>query len=69
MFVKDGGVVIAKFQTVVPVCVETFADHPQLGRFTLRDKGNALHIASGVLEAHTLNDHRKDNCYWQDHED
>jgi peptide chain release factor subunit 3 len=30
---------VALIETAAPVCVERFADYPQLGRFTLRDEG------------------------------
>jgi peptide chain release factor subunit 3 len=39
MFVKKGQVAIARIETQGLICLETFADHPQLGRFTLRDEG------------------------------
>jgi peptide chain release factor subunit 3 len=39
-FVKQGQKVIARVETSGPICVETFEDYPQLGRFTLRDEGN-----------------------------
>ena len=39
MFVKQGGVIIARIETTQPICLETYADYPQLGRFTLRDEG------------------------------
>jgi peptide chain release factor subunit 3 len=38
-FVKKGQKVIARLETPGPICVETFEDYPQLGRFTLRDEG------------------------------
>jgi peptide chain release factor subunit 3 len=31
-------------ETTAPVCVERFADYPQLGRFTLRDEGRTIAI-------------------------
>jgi peptide chain release factor subunit 3 len=39
-FVKQGQKVIARIETDQPVCVETFEDYPQLGRFTVRDEGS-----------------------------
>jgi len=48
MFVKDGGVVIAKFQVAAPICLELFDQFPQLGRFTLRDKGKTIAIGKIV---------------------
>lgn len=38
-FVKQGQKVIARIETSGPICVETFEEYPQLGRFTLRDEG------------------------------
>ncbi|KAI8344076.1 P-loop containing nucleoside triphosphate hydrolase protein [Chlamydoabsidia padenii] len=43
-FVKQGQTVIARIETSGPVCVETFDDYPQLGRFTLRDEGKTIAI-------------------------
>jgi peptide chain release factor subunit 3 len=43
MFVKQGDVCIARIELTQPLCLEKFEDHPQLGRFTLRDEGNVLH--------------------------
>ena len=39
-FVKKGQKVIARLETQGPICVETFEDYAQLGRFTLRDEGS-----------------------------
>lgn len=38
-FLKQGDSCIVKVETGQTVCVETYADYPQLGRFTLRDEG------------------------------
>ncbi|KAL4081830.1 P-loop containing nucleoside triphosphate hydrolase protein [Scleroderma yunnanense] len=43
-FAKKGQKIIAVIETILPVCVEKFADHPQLGRFTLRDEGRTVAI-------------------------
>ncbi|EFP92612.2 peptide chain release factor eRF subunit 2 [Puccinia graminis f. sp. tritici CRL 75-36-700-3] len=43
-FAKKGMKVVALLETVAPICVETFKDHPQLGRFTLRDEGKTIAI-------------------------
>ncbi|RKP15023.1 P-loop containing nucleoside triphosphate hydrolase protein [Piptocephalis cylindrospora] len=43
-FVKKGQKVIVRLETTAPVCVEAFEDHPQLGRFTLRDEGKTIAI-------------------------
>ncbi|KAI9347312.1 P-loop containing nucleoside triphosphate hydrolase protein, partial [Obelidium mucronatum] len=44
-FVKQGDACIARIKLNQPMCLETFEDYPQLGRFTLRDEGtkNLLH--------------------------
>ena len=39
-FAKKGQRIVALIETPGLVCVERFADYPQLGRFTLRDEGN-----------------------------
>ena len=41
-FAKKGQKIVALIEAPGPVCVEKFADYPQLGRFTLRDEGNCL---------------------------
>ena len=38
-FAKRGQRIVALIETTAPVCIERFADYPQLGRFTLRDEG------------------------------
>ncbi|OZJ02630.1 hypothetical protein BZG36_03841 [Bifiguratus adelaidae] len=43
-FVKQGQKVICRIETAGPLCVEPFDDHPQLGRFTLRDEGKTIAI-------------------------
>ena len=43
-FAKKGMKIIAVLETVAPVCVETYQDYPQLGRFTLRDQGTTIAI-------------------------
>ncbi|KAI3651956.1 hypothetical protein MP228_003259 [Amoeboaphelidium protococcarum] len=42
MFVKNGQVLVCKMEALLPICLETFEDHPQLGRFTLRDEGKTI---------------------------
>ena len=32
-------ILLFRFIASHPICMETFKDHPQLGRFTLRDEG------------------------------
>ena len=41
-FIKQDQVAIVRFQSEDVICMETFKDHPQLGRFTLRDEGNKV---------------------------
>lgn len=43
-FAKKGMKIIAVVETEGPVCVETYQDYPQLGRFTLRDQGTTIAI-------------------------
>lgn len=43
-FAKKGQKIVALIETSAPVCVERFADYPQLGRFTLRDEGKTIAI-------------------------
>ena len=41
-FIKQDQIAIVRFEAHHPICMETFKDHPQLGRFTLRDEGELL---------------------------
>lgn len=43
-FAKRGQKIVALIETTQAVCVEKFADYPQLGRFTLRDEGRTIAI-------------------------
>ncbi|KAF7792882.1 hypothetical protein EIP86_003983 [Pleurotus ostreatoroseus] len=43
-FAKRGQKIVALIETTQPICVERFADYPQLGRFTLRDEGRTIAI-------------------------
>ena len=38
-FIKQDQIAIVRFQSDDVICMETFKNHPQLGRFTLRDEG------------------------------
>ena len=38
-FIKQDNIAVARLQTSGVVCIEKFADFPQMGRFTLRDEG------------------------------
>lgn len=40
-FVKQDQVCIARLRTAGTICLETFKEFPQMGRFTLRDEGRA----------------------------
>ena len=41
-FVKKGQVCIARIECQGMICLETYADAQQLGRFTLRDEGKTV---------------------------
>jgi len=41
-FIKQDQIAIVRFTSNHPICMETFKDHPQLGRFTLRDEGTTI---------------------------
>ncbi|XP_077407388.1 eukaryotic peptide chain release factor GTP-binding subunit ERF3A [Vanacampus margaritifer] len=43
-FVKQDQVCIARFRAAGVICMETFKDFPQMGRFTLRDEGKTIAI-------------------------
>ncbi|KAI8601263.1 omnipotent nonsense suppressor SUP35/eRF-3 [Dissophora ornata] len=43
-FLKKGQQGIVMVETEGPLCAETFADSPQMGRFTLRDEGKTIAI-------------------------
>ncbi len=45
-FMKQGDVCIARFVAQGVICMEAFKDHPQMGRFTLRDEGALAHAWS-----------------------
>ncbi|KAG0271578.1 translation termination factor GTPase eRF3 [Linnemannia exigua] len=47
-FLKKGQQGIVMIETAGPLCVETFADSPQMGRFTLRDEGKTIAIGKIV---------------------
>jgi len=46
-FLKQGDAAIVKFVPLRPVCMEKYAEIPQLGRFAIRDMGRT--IAAGVV--------------------
>ncbi|XP_071960443.1 eukaryotic peptide chain release factor GTP-binding subunit ERF3A-like [Antedon mediterranea] len=43
-FIKQDQVAIARITTAGTICLETFKDFPQMGRFTLRDEGKTIAI-------------------------
>ena len=43
-FMRQGDVAIARIELSRVMCMEAFADYPQLGRFTLRDEGRTVAI-------------------------
>ena len=45
---KTGDAAIVKIQPLRPLCLETFGEFPQMGRFALRDMGTT--IAAGVVK-------------------
>uniref|UniRef100_A0A8I3NC19 G1 to S phase transition 1 n=1 Tax=Canis lupus familiaris TaxID=9615 RepID=A0A8I3NC19_CANLF len=54
-FVKQDQVCIARLRTAGTICLETFKDFPQMGRFTLRDEENLLWVSctSGAVTSTT----------------
>jgi len=47
-FAKSAAIVIVRIEVEKPICVELFDNVPQLGRFTLRDKGRTIAIGKIV---------------------
>lgn len=41
-FARQGEILIARLLARNPVCMEIFSEHPQLGRFSLRDEGKTV---------------------------
>lgn len=48
-FVKQDQVCIARLRTSGTICLETFKDFPQMGRFTLRDEGEGTLLSKAAL--------------------
>ena len=46
-FLKTGDAAVVKIQPTKPVCVETYKEFPQLGRFAVRDMGQT--VAAGIV--------------------
>ncbi|KAG7096989.1 translation termination factor GTPase eRF3 [Marasmius oreades] len=57
-FAKKGQKIVALIEATAPVCVERFADYPQLGRFTLRDEGRTIAIGkiTKLIDSHAVID-------------
>lgn len=49
-FVKQDQVCIARLRAAGTICLETFKDFPQMGRFTLRDEGKILGISNMIIQ-------------------
>jgi hypothetical protein len=54
-FVKQGQKVIARIETAQPICIETFEEYPQLGRFTVRDEGKSNDMRWTMKSSYTEN--------------
>ncbi|KAJ3679845.1 hypothetical protein LUZ60_016123 [Juncus effusus] len=48
LFVKNGAAVVCRVQVNNLICIETFSDFPQLGRFTLRTEGKTVAVGKVV---------------------
>ncbi|MCS7364367.1 MAG: translation elongation factor EF-1 subunit alpha [archaeon GB-1867-035] len=46
-YLKQGESAVVRFKPLKPVCLEKYADFPQLGRFAIRDMGRT--IAAGIV--------------------
>ena len=57
-FIQQDQAAIARFSSKDVICMEAFKDHPQLGRFTLRDGGTKQaklnHVKTCTLFHHFL---------------
>uniref|UniRef100_A0A8C4H278 Tr-type G domain-containing protein n=1 Tax=Dicentrarchus labrax TaxID=13489 RepID=A0A8C4H278_DICLA len=51
-FVKQDQVCIARLRTAGTICLETFKDFPQMGRFTLRDEGREMAVPKVLNSPH-----------------
>ena len=45
-FLKQGQAGIVVIECTGPICLETYKDHPQLGRFSLRDEGKTVALGT-----------------------
>lgn len=50
-FVKQDQVCIARLRAAGVICLETFKDFPQMGRFTLRDEGEDGGVSGCVCDS------------------
>lgn len=50
--IKTGDSALVKIQPLRPLCIETFKEFPELGRFALRDMGST--VAAGVVREITM---------------
>ncbi|XP_010462767.1 PREDICTED: eukaryotic peptide chain release factor GTP-binding subunit ERF3A-like [Camelina sativa] len=48
LFVKNGAAVVCRIQVTNSICIEKFADFPQLGRFTLRTEGKTIAVGKVI---------------------
>ena len=48
-FVREGDTVFARIRVARPICVETYAEFDQFGRFMLRDEGDPSPMADQLF--------------------
>ena len=66
-FAKKGQKIVALIETEKPICIERFADHPQMGRFTIRDEG--MRRCTRLRDLDLLTDCYRNDCrYWKSDE-
>jgi len=51
---KEREVIFAKLQLASPICIESFDQFPQLGRFTLRDEGKTIAVGMVLKTSNQL---------------
>ena len=54
MFIKSGAIAVVRMGVERAICIELFADTPQLGRFTLRDEGKTIALGKVTSLGATL---------------
>ncbi len=52
-YIKQDQIAIVRFSSEDVICMETFKDYPQLGRFTLRDEGRIVYC-TGFLRQNVI---------------